>query len=669
MLIHGPPGYGKSSLLCEWAEADERPFVWLEPDGQKQTLGSPDAIVRLIRRLRSRYHRFVLVVDDAHLVAPSSLRAVIEASLTSLPDDSLVALASRSTPQLPLGRLRTHRALVEIGMHQLAMPPAEATSLLRCAGREPGPEAVAELVRRTEGWPAALYLAALSLAGEPEADGSRWHFRGSDYLLTEYLRDDVLSGLPTDLAQFAIRTSVLHELSAPVCDAVLETGGSALALAKLSRITELLVPVDSERHRFRWHSLFRETLEGELRRSTPEFEAQLHRRALSWYSEKGDAERAIEHAVAAGDPQTAGDLIWANIPSYLAQGRGEDVERWMTRFTEDRIAGSAPLALSAAHSALAAGDLPRAERWAVLVGEAVGRARESDDPRSLKTGLAVIDALVAKRAVDMAAAAARTYEVEPRDSPWRPIVALLSGVAAHLMGDRPAALRLLDEGSGLGAATEPGVASLCLAQRAMIAIEQKDWDAAAEAANHAVDVLEQRGLTRCPTSALVFAVSSAVRAHQGRADEAKRDLRRGIDLLTSLGEYVPWYGAEARILLAHASLRLANVVGARSLLSEASRLARRTPDAIIFEQWFDEAWAYLDTIAETSLAGPSSLTIAELRVLRFLPSHRSFREIAAQLGVSANTVKTQAHAIYRKLGVVSRSEAVIRACESGLLGQ
>jgi LuxR family maltose regulon positive regulatory protein len=142
-----------------------------------------------------------------------------------------------------------------------------------------------------------------------------------------------------------------------------------------------------------------------------------------------------------------------------------------------------------------------------------------------------------------------------------------------------------------------------------------------------------------------------------------------VDLLAALGDFLPWYGAEARILLAHASLWLADLVGARTLLAEASRLARRTAGAVIFARWFDDAWSYMDTLAETSLGGPSSLTIAELRILRFLPSHRSFREIAEQLGVSANTVKTQAHAVYRKLGAASRSEAVTRAAEAGLLGQ
>ena len=113
--------------------------------------------------------------------------------------------------------------------------------------------------------------------------------------------------------------------------------------------------------------------------------------------------------------------------------------------------------------------------------------------------------------------------------------------------------------------------------------------------------------------ALVYASSAAARAHDGRSDEAKRDLRRGLDLLVVLGDFTAWYGAEARILLGHASLWLADIVGARTLLAEASRLARRTSEAVIFERWFDEAWAYMDTVAEESLSGPSALTIAELK--------------------------------------------------------
>jgi LuxR family maltose regulon positive regulatory protein len=227
----------------------------------------------------------------------------------------------------------------------------------------------------------------------------------------------------------------------------------------------------------------------------------------------------------------------------------------------------------------------------------------------------------------------------------------------------------LETAVDLAGVVAPAVASLGLAQAAMIALEDKDWESAGDLTDRAERVIEHHRLHDYPIAALAFAACAASRAHDGRSDEAKRDLRIGIDLLARLGDFIPWYGAQARILLAHASLWLADIVGARSLLAEASRLARRTSDATIFKTWFDEAWAHMDTLAETRLAGPSSLTIAELRVLRFLPSHRSFREIADQLGVSANTVKTQAHAVYRKLGAASRSEAVTRASAAGLLGQ
>jgi LuxR family maltose regulon positive regulatory protein len=365
-----------------------------------------------------------------------------------------------------------------------------------------------------------------------------------------------------------------------------------------------------------------------------------------------------------------GDLLWAGIVGYLTQGRNEIVQGWLASFSREELAGYAPLALAAAHSFLAAGNSAEARHLAVAAAAAVDRSQSAGATGSLAAGLAGIEAMMGRGGVGgMAEAAGRACRLEPEDGSWRPIYLLLHGTALHLTGDRAGAVGLLDEGADLSAATAPSVMSLCLAQAAMIAIEQQDWDTAAELTDRAGRVIEERGLAGYPLCALAFAASAATRAHHGRADEAKRDLRTGIELLTVLGDFIPWYGAETRILLAHASLWLADVVGARTLLAEASRLARRTSGEAIFKRWFDDAWSYMDALAETSLAGPSSLTIAELRILRFLPSHRSFREIAAQLGVSANTVKTQAHAVYRKLGAASRSEAVMRASDAGLLGQ
>lgn len=700
-ILVAPPGYGKSTLLSEWSERDQRTFAWIGIDDAHRDdieltvrsmiaglgeaglvdfptcsallglvgLGPTDVLGAAMQCVCAP-KGFVLVLDDAHVMAPARLREVVVPVLKELPQGSVVAVASRTEPSLPIGRLRAHRALVELRTQDLAMTPAEAANLLKKAGVELEFEAMQALVRRTEGWPAALYLAALSLRDQSDLAGGSARFGGDDHLLSDFLRDEVLPAVPPDLREFALHSAVLDELSGALCDEVLEQPSSAIALAKLAQISQLLVPLDSAHERYRWQHLFREALEAELRRAEPGAERRLHRRASAWYSSRRDLDRAIDHAVAAADASLTGELLWANILAYVARGRGDRVEGWLGGFSHDAIATSPALALCAAHSALVMGRMDDAQRWALSAGAAMERAGDDDAPRSLTIGLAVVDSLIARGGVsEMREAARGAHEVDPGDSSWHPAVCLIRGVAEHLTGERAAARAFLEEGADLSAATEPVIAALCRSVDAMIAIEQKEWDLATELTDHAVMLIEEHGLTTCPISALVFAASAASRAHQDRADEAKRDFRRASDLLAALGEFVPWYGAEARILLAHASLSLADAVKARSLLAEASRLARRTSGAVIFEHWFDEAWAYMDTLAESILAGPSSLTIAELRILRFLPSHRSFREIGAQLGVSANTVKTQAHAVYRKLGAASRSEAVARALEAGLIGQ
>lgn len=265
--------------------------------------------------------------------------------------------------------------------------------------------------------------------------------------------------------------------------------------------------------------------------------------------------------------------------------------------------------------------------------------------------------------------AMRACRFEPADSPWLPFCLLLRGVSRHL-GGRPdeASARLIDALDSTSV-TVPLVAALCAAQLAIIAIDEDDWELALDLADRGVALLGEHDLDTCPTAALTYAVAAAARAHGGRVDEARRDLGRCSNLMTGLGDFVPWYEVETRILLARAALSLTDTVRARTLLAEASRFARRTHDVKVFQGWFDAAWDRIDAHAETALNGPSSLTIAELRILRFLPTHLSFREIADRLHVSSNTVKSQAHAVYRKLDASSRSEAVANASAAGLLGQ
>lgn len=667
VVIVAPPGYGKSTLLSEWGSVDERAFVWLSPAAAG--LSDRDAIHALLdRRDGADDARHVFALDDAHLVAPDVLRDLVYEVLAELPEGSTLALTSRTELALPLPRLRTHREVTELRAADLALEAAESARLLTDAGIDLGPDHVRSLQERTEGWPAALYLAGVSASADLEADLG-WT-GGVGLALSEYLRDEVLSALPEALMAVARRCSVLGELSPSACDAVLARRGCARDVEGLASRLQLLRPVAPGPSHYRWHPLVREALLSELRFIEPELEPTLRLRASAWHLARGDVEEAIAQACEGSDPQRAGELLWPVIPRLVTTGRWPRVQRWLAHFSDQQIAHSPELAMSAAHAALAGGDLDGARRWALHAGASAERAGSGPSATSVTAGIAVVDAVAATPGVaEMRAAAARASACEPADSLWQPISRSLSGIAAYLSGDLDAADGLLDQAIAMSGGAVPATTALCHSQRAMIALQREEWELASDHAARAVEIAETHHLVTEPMSAFVLAAAAATSAHDGRADEAKRDVRASLDLLTTLGDSVAWYGAQARILLACARLWLADVVGARTLLAQASRLGRRTRGAAVFERWFNMCWSHMDTLAEATLAGPSALTIAELRVLRFLPSHLSFREIAARLGVSANTVKTQAHSVYRKLGAASRSEAVARAQDAGLLGQ
>lgn len=699
VAIVAPAGYGKTSLLADWAQLDERCSMWLaleewhnhpvaltreilatlpevdfdcHPLSQALADPQPDLLTSVLpalaTTLESQVHPIVLILDDAHLIADPDALLVLASVAEHLPCGSQLVLASRTRLALPLGRLRAHRALLELGTAQLAMTCDEAAALLRAADVQVPTKDTEELVVRTEGWPAGLFLAALSAQDAPDVTAAIARFGGEDHVVGDYLRDEFLSDLnPHDL-EFLLSTSILERLSAPLCDALLQCSGSALTLDRLACGPLPLEPIDRSHEWYRCHRLLRDMLLGELRHANPERATQLHLRASAWHASCGDFDSSIDHAVAAHDAPTTGDLLWEHLPRYLNEKRNDLVRVWLGHFSQDDLSLHASLALTAAYSALAFGDLRQAEHWGVVGAAALARTPHPPRVGSLPTGVAVIEAAVGRHGVaPMGRHAARAFQLEDDDSPWRSICCLFQGVANHLTGDRAQAREHLEDGIHRSSVIAPPVEMLCLSQLAMITVEEGDWDRGADLIARAVRQVERHSLSSYPTSALTFAVSADLGAHAGRVDEGKRDARRAAHLLGHLGDFIPWYEAETRIMLARATLRLADVAAARTLLAEASQMARRVPDAVVFGGWLDETWGLLDSAATTALAGPATLTMAELRILRFLPTHLSFREIGARLHVSTNTVKTQAHAVYRKLDVSSRSDAVSRAASIGLL--
>jgi LuxR family maltose regulon positive regulatory protein len=717
VTIVAPAGYGKTSLLADWSGRDERQSVWLsleewhdEPlclireiaaaiEGLHRVytgigedrrnlspleggaafaltaaLDDPDSEIAtkmlpvLASALEAQSRPFVLILDDAHSVVSPGALQVLATVAEHLPPDSQLVLASRTHPALPLGRFRAHRALLELGAPDMAMGRVEAASLLRAAHVRVESAKVDAIVERTEGWPAGLYLAALCAHEEPDTADALARFGGDDRVVADYLRDEFLSGLDDREVEFLVDSSVLERLSGPLCDAALDRSGSARMLDSLARGSLPLEPVDRRNEWYRCHRLLRDMLLGELRHAHPEREAELHLRASTWHAEHGDLDSSIAHAVAASDAQRAGDLMWEQLPRYFTEGRNDLIQGWLGGFSQGDLAAHASLALTAAYSALALGDVRQAEHWGLVGAAALARATSPSRATSLPTGVAVIEAAVGRNGVTpMARHAARAYALEDNDSPWRSICCLFQGVAEHLTGERERAREHLEDGIHRSSVVAPAVEMLCLSQLAMITIEEGDWDRGVDLIARAVRQVERHDLSSYPASALTFAVSADVRSHVGHVDEGKRDARRAAHLLTRLGDFIPWYEAETRIMLARAALRLADIGAARALLAQASQLARLVPDAVVFGGWLEETWDLVDSAATTALAGPATLTMAELRILRFLPTHLSFREVGARLHVSTNTVKTQAHAVYRKLGVSSRSEAVSRAADIGLL--
>jgi LuxR family maltose regulon positive regulatory protein len=267
----------------------------------------------------------------------------------------------------------------------------------------------------------------------------------------------------------------------------------------------------------------------------------------------------------------------------------------------------------------------------------------------------------------MSSDASRARVLLDEGSSWHPVCLFLEGVAQHLAGDRDRARELLQEGAHRAAVAAPMFQALCLAQLALLATEEGDLERATILSTRAGAQVKRCRLEQCPLVALVMAVSAAVRAERGRVDEARVDLRHALELLGEITDPSPWYEIECRILLARATLRLNVLTAARELLEAAAPALRRTPDGGVLAEWLGEARGEVDLALDSTAEVDWSLTTAELRVLRYLPSHLTFRQIAERLFVSPNTVKTHARGIYRKLGVSCRGSAVECARDVGLV--
>ncbi len=363
LLIDAPAGYGKTTLVAQWrcGAADGRPFAWvsLDPDDNDpvslwshvahalhrarpefavgpilETLRAqpPDtggaALPILVNGLNALPGPVVLVLDDYHRVKERSCHRQVGYLLSHLPPTAKLVLTTRADPPLPLARLRSTGDMVELRMSDLRFTPAEASALItRTAGVALAGPDLADLVGRTEGWPAGVYLAALSLRGHPSPASFVRQFSGNSRYVADLLVEEVLSRQPAHIRRFLARTAILGEFSAPLSDAVLGSADAAEIIGTLERENLFVVPVDENRGWYRYHRLFAQLLRSQLARAEPGIVPDLHRRASAWHQQAGSALEAISHALAGGDVASAVALIagrWPATPTPAGWGRFAD---------------------------------------------------------------------------------------------------------------------------------------------------------------------------------------------------------------------------------------------------------------------------------------------------------------------------------------------------------
>jgi LuxR family maltose regulon positive regulatory protein len=698
VLVVGGAGYGKTTLLSQWVGQDVRPCVWMtlgkqhddpavlvedlvralgdvEPfdaatrRGLQATTADFTSVLlpRVGRAIASRARPFVLVLDDVQVLTRRATWAMVQTIADCIPAGSQLALASRTDPQLSLARMRADRRVVTVTTTSLATTAREAAELLRAGGLTISDEEVNRLVERTEGWPAGLYLATLALREQPDASDAGALFAGDDRLVAAYLRDELLRKLPRRTRDLFVHTSVLESLSGPLCDAVLERSDSTQVLDVAANANLLLFPLDRRGEWYRYHHLLREMLRFELQRREPELEPELHRRASRWYEEHGEVDAAISHAIAAGDSARVDALTWQAVPLFVSIGRTATVERWLEPFSPAEIAARPALTVSAAWAALTAGDMGLLNHWAAV-------ASEHDPDELLPDGTPVGAAAALLRAtlaehgiVRMGDDAASAFALDRAGSPYQSVACYLEGAALRLQGQPAAARRRLEQGAAIGKLLTPAAHAHCLGQLALLAIADDDWPEADRFVQQVLDIVDRFELTERPAMAGPLAVTALVRARLGDSAGARTCSKQALFLLSMLTNVGPWIGIEARLLLARTALLLGDVPQARVLVREIDSLVALTPDAQYFEAPLVELRQATDADLIPLGVAAAPMTPAELRVLRYLPTHLTFAAIADELFVSRNTVKTHAISIYRKLGVSSRDPAVAAARRLGLL--
>jgi LuxR family maltose regulon positive regulatory protein len=689
--IFAPAGYGKTTLLAQSIARERRPVAWVAvDDGDNDPavlllhvavaihrvlalkpalfamLSSPGpfehTVIHRVCSELSTVAEHVLVLDDVRLVSGSFSRDAIAALALHAAQGSLVILSGRGSEGLPIARLRATGRLLEIGAGDLALDETETRGVLKHAGVSVSAGDAALLARHTEGWAIGVYLAALSLGASATLDETLAAFTGEDRYVVDYVRSEFLEALAPADVRFLTATSILDRLSGPLCDAVLQTTGSARKLEELERSNLNVVPLDRTREWYRYHHLLRDALRSELARRGPAAIPALHRRAAAWLEGNGQPVAAVGHALAAGDLDDAARLIAPLVLVLERSGRGATLARcaWPG-------GGRAASRVGPGRGLFcrARGGRHRCAALACHRCEAIRRGVSCPRGRfgCIRGRAAARHDLPARCGAD-----ARRCRVRRRE---RTAVGALASDR-----DRPARLRARP-GRG-GSPRCPGASrrrstsqsrriwAPALAQLALYALERGELSDAEALAREA----REQSVPATATANGAFALAASARVAQRRGDSRRMDeYVAGVQLRRpQLSAARPWISSLTLLQLARVHVASGDSGGARTILRDLDDLLSERPDLGIVGDQAKRLAEHARTLPNTS-AGATTLTPAELRLLPLLPTHLSLPEIGTRLFLSRHTIKTQAISIYHKLDVSSRGDAVARAREIGLLDE
>jgi LuxR family maltose regulon positive regulatory protein len=541
-LISAPPGAGKTALLGSWIAAGRAPgpVAWLSldvADGDRRRFwravlealertgagisgaergGRPD-VDAFAAALDERVEPVVLVLDDFHEVADVVHRDVDQ--LLHRPPRALrLVIATRADPPLRLSRLRLQDQLTELRQPDLAMTLGETVEMLAAAGVSLGEADVQRLWEHTEGWAAALRLAALPLRDHPDPGAFVEHFAGDDRAISDYLLSEVMSRMAPDDRDFLLRTSIVTVINGDLCDALTGGDGGHRHLADLARGGLPLAPLDRRGEWYRYHELFRELLQAELRSDAAALLPELHRRAAVWLAENGDDAAGLRHAVEAEAWDLAARLAGERWIDLLLRGEVGALHALIERLPAERVGENPEVALAIASALLDHGDHAQAARLLALADAAAERV-PAERRRRFTVSFSALQLHVARLRGDLAVAVetgrelSRGGELEPGvvDAGLRSLALVNLGIAELWTGELDDAKGHLERARG--AAAEAGhdwVVLIAISHLAVLAGTRYDYPRAANHAREAIALATRRGWQRTwPAGAAYLALGVA----------------------------------------------------------------------------------------------------------------------------------------------------------------